>query len=272
MPSGSTSAEVVDYVAGQFAALHAQTRLLARHLVRLDAALLVSRPHVSQHLDSGHVDLPPVRQRPVLWLGRSRLLPGHMHARVAICPGRGRVVSRAGTRPARDERTSASAFDADSGVIRFRGEVSEIWRSTASRAASCAAYREHQMSADDQFLKRNWPKIKRAVQCLIEQGRRTAKASCESNQHNTLDTDWFGPVAWLSGMYLAALRAAEEMAPGNGRHAVRGDLPRDLRARGRRTSSRNCSTANTSSTRSDPKQLDAINSGTGCEIDQVFGQ
>ena len=45
------------------------------------------------------------------------------------------------------------------------------------------------------------------------------------------------------------------------------------RAKGRRkSSSRSCSTGSTSFSRVDPQHLDSINSGTGCEIDQVFGQ
>jgi non-lysosomal glucosylceramidase len=73
------------------------------------------------------------------------------------------------------------------------------------------ALREHQMSADAAFLNRTWPKIKRATQWLIAKDA-NGDGLIESNQHNTLDTDWFGPVAWLSGLYLAALTAAAEMA------------------------------------------------------------
>jgi uncharacterized protein (DUF608 family) len=67
------------------------------------------------------------------------------------------------------------------------------------------------MSADDLWLKRNWPAIKRATEWLISKDA-DSDGLIESNQHNTLDTDWFGPVAWLSGMYLSALRSSEEMA------------------------------------------------------------
>ena len=73
------------------------------------------------------------------------------------------------------------------------------------------ALREHQMSADGDFLKRNWPKIKLATQWLIAKDA-NSDGLIESNQHNTLDADWFGKVAWLSGLYLAALTGAAEMA------------------------------------------------------------
>ena len=34
----------------------------------------------------------------------------------------------------------------------------------------------------------------------------------EGRQHHTLDMELFGPSSWLEGMYLAALKAAAEMA------------------------------------------------------------
>ena len=41
------------------------------------------------------------QQRPVLRLGRRRLLRGHVHSRLALCPGRGPALPRAGADPAR---------------------------------------------------------------------------------------------------------------------------------------------------------------------------
>ena len=67
------------------------------------------------------------------------------------------------------------------------------------------------MSPDDQFLKRLWPGIKRAMQCVID---RDADGSgvLHGPMHNTLDADWYGVVPWLVGLYHAALRAGEAMA------------------------------------------------------------
>ncbi len=97
------------------------------------------------------------------------------------------------------------------GAIHFRGEFNDIPAIDAQAGTMLRALREHQMSSDDAFLKRNWPRIKKATEWLIAKDA-NGDGLIESNQHNTLDTDWYGPVAWLSGLYLAALLAAEAMA------------------------------------------------------------
>ena len=155
------------------------------------------------------------------------------------------------------------------GAIHFRGEFNDFPAVDAQAGAVLRALREHQMSADADFLKRNWPKIKLATQWLIAKDAK-ADGLIEGNQHNTLDTDWFGPVAWLSGLYLAALAAAE-MAD------IAGDAEFALKCRGILETGRKNFVAQLFDgdyfiNKVSPQHLDAINSGTGCEIDQVFGQ
>jgi non-lysosomal glucosylceramidase len=156
------------------------------------------------------------------------------------------------------------------GAIHFRGEFNNIPAVDAQSGTIMRALREHQMSEDDDFLKRTWPNIKRATQWLIAKDA-NGDGLIESNQPNTLDTDWFGPVAWLSGFYLAALAAAAQMAD------EAGDAPfarqcRDLVEVGRKNLVEQLFDGEYFINKVDPKHLDAINSGTGCEIDQVFGQ
>ena len=90
-------------------------------------------------------------------------------------------------------------------------------------------------------------------------------------QHNTLDTAWYGEVAWISGLYLAALRAAEEMATICG-DAVYADRCRQCFDQGARALVPELFNGEYFINKVDPNHLDAINSGTGCEIDQVMGQ
>ncbi len=156
------------------------------------------------------------------------------------------------------------------GAIHFRGEFNDIPAIDAQAGTILRALREHQMSADSAFLRRNWPKIKKATDWLIAKDA-NGDGVIENNQHNTLDTDWFGPVAWLSGLYVAALLAAETMALELGDN----EYARKCRAilqPGQKNLVEQLFDGEYFINKPDLKHLDAINSGTGCEIDQVFGQ
>ncbi len=156
------------------------------------------------------------------------------------------------------------------GAIHFRGEMNKIPAIDAQAGCILRALREHQMSADNKFLVRNWPQIKKATEWLIAKDE-NADGLIEGNQHNTLDTDWYGPVAWLSGLYLAALLAAEAMAleSGDGEFAAR---CRKIFNVGQKNIVTRLFDGEYFINKPDSKHLDAINSGSGCHIDQVFGQ
>ena len=156
------------------------------------------------------------------------------------------------------------------GAIHFRGEFNNIPAVDGQAGTILRALREHQMSADAEFLKRNWPKIKLAAQWLIAKDAND-DGLIEGNQHNTLDADWFGPVAWLSGLYLAALTAAAEMADEVGDTEFARQCRRIFET-GQKKLVAQLFDGDYFINKVDPKHLDAINSGTGCEIDQVFGQ
>jgi non-lysosomal glucosylceramidase len=156
------------------------------------------------------------------------------------------------------------------GAIHFRGEFNDIPAIDAQAGTVLRALREHQMSPDDAWLRRNWPKIKHATEWLIRKDE-DGDGLIRGNQHNTLDTDWFGPVAWLSGLYLAALLAAQTMAEENGDARFAGQC-RDIFRRGQENLSKQLFNGEYFINQPDRAHLDAINSGTGCEIDQVFGQ
>jgi len=156
------------------------------------------------------------------------------------------------------------------GDIHFRGEFNNFPAVDGQAGAILRALREHQMSADAAFLKRTWPKIKRATQWLIAKDANN-DGLIESNQHNTLDTDWYGKVAWLSGLYLAALLAAAAMADEAGDPEFARQC-RGIFETGRKNLVAQLFDGEYFINEVDPKHLDAINSGTGCEIDQVFGQ
>ena len=156
------------------------------------------------------------------------------------------------------------------GAIHFRCEFNDIPAIDAQAGTILRALREHQMTSDDHWLRRNWPAIKKATGWLIAKD-----GDCDGlitgNQHNTLDTDWFGPVAWLSGLYLAAVAAAAAMADLVGDRDF-ANRCRSLAETGRKNLIAQLFDGEYFINRVDSKHLDAINSGTGCEIDQVMGQ
>jgi non-lysosomal glucosylceramidase len=168
------------------------------------------------------------------------------------------------------ERTDFGLAQMPDGAIHFRGEFNKIPAVDAQSGYILRALREHQMSADENFLRRVWPKVKLAMQWLIKKDTNN-DGLVESNQHNTLDSDWFGKVAWLSGLYNAALVAAAQMADEMNDRDFAAQCRKIARA-GQKNLVGQLFDGEYFINKVDPEHLNAINSGTGCEIDQVFGQ
>lgn len=173
-------------------------------------------------------------------------------------------------RSAREMADFGVAFDTETGLIGFRGEAHRHAAIDGQSGCILRAYREHQMTADGEFLRRNWPKIRRAIEFLMAADGND-DGVLEGAQHNTLDADWFGPVAWLSGLYLAALAAGEQMAREMGDSAF-AERARKIVDVGRKEIVARLWDGEYFINRPDPEHPQAINSGTGCHIDQVFGQ
>jgi len=161
-----------------------------------------------------------------------------------------------------------TALDLRSGVINHRGEGAGL---AVDGQAGCIlrAYREHQMSADDAFLKELWPKIKVAMGCLVRMDR--GEGVLEGAQHNTLDQAWFGKIAWLSSLYIAAARACEEMAKEVGDEAYAKKM-RGIVERGSKTIDRELFNGEYYIQIPDKAHIRTVGSHNGCEIDQVLGQ
>ncbi|HDZ20596.1 hypothetical protein LCGC14_0312430 [marine sediment metagenome] len=109
----------------------------------------------------------------------------------------------------------------DNGLMSFRAAL-PIERAQESPYAAADGqmgcimkmYRDWQLSGDDAFLKRLWPKVKKALAfCWVEGGWDADRDGVmEGCQHNTMDVEYYGPNPQMTGWYLGALRAAEEMA------------------------------------------------------------
>jgi uncharacterized protein (DUF608 family) len=112
-------------------------------------------------------------------------------------------------RSARKMQDFGEGFDTESGLVGFRSN--RAYAADGQCGSVLKAYREHQASADNKFLRRNWPKIKKALEFSIKQDGND-DGLIENSQHNTYDINFHGPNTFVGSLYLAALRAAEEMA------------------------------------------------------------
>jgi hypothetical protein len=73
-------------------------------------------------------------------------------------------------------------------------------------------YRDWQLSGDDDWLRRLWPRAQRALEYAWHEWDRDQDGVIEGVQHNTYDIEFFGPNTMMGSFYLGALRAAEAMA------------------------------------------------------------
>ena len=75
-------------------------------------------------------------------------------------------------------------------------------------------YRDWQLSGDDEFLRKLWPKVKKALAFAWIKGGWDANQDgvMEGAQHNTMDVEYYGPNPQMGIWYLGALKSAAEMA------------------------------------------------------------
>ena len=118
-------------------------------------------------------------------------------------------------RSCREVQDYGTGFVEETGMVRFRGENWNNWAGDGQAGTVLKAYREHQMSADAGFLERNWTKIRKSLEFLINEDKDAEKPAdgiLEGSQHNTYDINFFGANTMVGSLYLAALRAGDEMA------------------------------------------------------------
>jgi non-lysosomal glucosylceramidase len=170
----------------------------------------------------------------------------------------------------REEVDLGIAYKPDGGIghrADLRGAAHPAHDGQCGRILGC--YREHQMTPDGEFLKRNWPKIKQAIQYLINLDK-NGDGIIEGAQPNTLDAAWYGRISFLASLYLATLRAGEAMATemGDAQFAV---TCKAIAEHGAETILE-LYNGEYFYQELDPKHTNVIGCGTGCYIDQVFGQ
>ncbi len=173
----------------------------------------------------------------------------------------------------RDQRERVDlglGFVPEEGMIRHRAEG--FGPAIDGQAGTILRiYREHQMSSDDAFLRKNWENIRRSVEWIIRHDT-NGDGLVDGSQDHTLDAAWFGDIAWISGLCLAALRAGEAMAleMGDTDFAKR---CRSMFDRGKRSLETELFNGEYFIQKPDPtKGRRTLGSYNTCHIDQVFGQ
>ena len=156
------------------------------------------------------------------------------------------------------------------GVIGFRGEYDMSLAVDGQAGTILRIYREHQMSPDDAFLKRNWKKIKLAYEPLFALDPK-GEGIMDGAQPNTLDATWWGQISWMSSMYVAAVRAGERMAREMGDDAFAQRCAKIADAGFKNITAR-LYNGEYFFNIIDPKRAGSVNSGDGSHIDQVYGQ
>jgi non-lysosomal glucosylceramidase len=161
-------------------------------------------------------------------------------------------------------------FHPGTGEIGNRAEADMGWATDGQCGTILRIYREHQMTSDLAFLRRVWPRVKQALGWVIAHDTRQ-DGTLEGAQPNTLDAVWYGEIAWMTGMYDAALYAGAHMAEEVGDRAF-AKRCRTLADAGARSLATDLWTGEYFIQIVDQHHPETVNSNIGCHIDQMFGQ
>ena len=161
------------------------------------------------------------------------------------------------------------AFQPD-GSIWYRAEFGKQEAIDGQCGTILRVLREHTMSPDDAFLRRIWPQVKQSIKFLIKQDG-DGNGVIKGKQYNTLDSAWYGPISWISSLYIAALRAGAVMALDMDEAAFAKNCE-GLADLGGKWLTENLFDGEYFYQKRDLAHPEAIGAGIGCHIDQVMGQ
>ncbi len=173
-------------------------------------------------------------------------------------------------RSVRERQDFGVGFVEETGAIHFRGESNDLWAGDSQGGTVLKALREHQMSADDGFLRRNWPHVRKAAEFLLGQDGND-DGLIEGSQHNTYDINFFGPNTMVGSLYLGALRAVEVMAAELGDAAFAARCRKVFESGSERTLDR-LFNGEYFIQQVDLKEHPKYQYADGCLSDQLFGQ
>jgi uncharacterized protein (DUF608 family) len=174
----------------------------------------------------------------------------------------------------REQQELDETMDATTGEVMSRGSVPAEFPNVNAMDGQAGvvlkSYREHLVSADNEFLNRNWPRIKLALAWLLsEDGNQDG--ILEGKQHTTYDTDLYGANTMVGSLYLGALRAGEEMARLQGEGAYAAELRRIFEL-GRQNTLDRLWNGEYFTQDVNLEDHPMFQYGDGCLADQLFGQ
>lgn len=112
---------------------------------------------------------------------------------------------------ARRMREQALRHQRADGALFFRQPATGV-AADAQAGEILEAYREHLACTDNDWLKANWPRIRKAMEYMIAVWDADEDGMMSGRWHNTLDVDSSGCSSWVGSLYAAALDAAGRMA------------------------------------------------------------
>ncbi|MEY2851498.1 MAG: hypothetical protein RL549_197 [Verrucomicrobiota bacterium] len=97
------------------------------------------------------------------------------------------------------------------GSMAYRGEYGGDSAVDGHCGVILAVLRAHQTNPDDRMLKRLWPRVKKSIEYANGLDR-DGDGLLDMPMLTTLDEPWHGVIPWVSSLYIAALKAGEQMA------------------------------------------------------------
>jgi uncharacterized protein (DUF608 family) len=171
-------------------------------------------------------------------------------------------------RRTRDESDFGIGFSSIGGIGHRINMTGGLVAEDGQLGRILCVYREHQMSADNTFLERMWPRVKKGMDYIIAKDT-DLNGVIDGSYRNTLDGMWFGRISWSMTQYVAALRAVEAMANEMGDTAY-AKRCKDLADQGSKAVDALFNGEYFIQDKGD--KPDSFGHGYGCFIDQVFGQ
>lgn len=132
-------------------------------------------------------------------------------------------------------------------------------------------YREVRQGAGREWLMRLWPRVKKLMDYVMTTLDADLDGIIHGEQPNTYDISIYGPNSFIGGLYLAALRAAEEMAR-RVNDGAPARLYRSVFEKGRKNLPAEVWNGEYYVQKVDLEKYAEHQYGTGCHADQLLGQ